>query len=529
MAYHTMLFLFFFLPCVLLFYQLMPQKCRPFVLLAAGYAFFFSFSRMLFIYLFAATGVIYLAGRGIARVQVEYLSRKKGMERSAAAEWKKKCIRRKRIVLVMGILFLVGTLFSVKYYNFFAQNLNACFLMLSIPLLLEQKTILQPIGISFYTLQAIGYMIDVYEGKIAAEKKFSRLALFMAFFPQIMEGPISRYDQTADKLYQGNKLETENLMRGIYRILWGLFKKMLIADRLSVMVNAVYADYTVYGGVVSACAAAAYTVQLYMEFSGCMDIVIGVGEMFGVELPENFRQPFFAKSAAEFWRRWHITLGAWLKDYIFYPVSLSGKVKKLNGTIRQRFGKHAAKVFVSAAALFPVWLGNGLWHGPRWNYIFYGLYYFSLILLGIIMEPVFVKINRGLHIQPESKVFGAVRIFRTMIIVVIGEMFFRAPDLSAGIGMFRYVFADFAPERLIDGTLLALGLDQKDFLLIGMAMIVVFIVDLLHEKGISIRKRVMEAPLPLRWSAYYVLMLSILIFGAYGDGYTTVDLIYAGF
>lgn len=528
MAYHTPLFLGIFLPVLLLIYQIAGKKYRSMVLIAAGYLFFYTFSKMLLLYLLGATILIYFVGIRIEAVQEEFQSKKRGMERDAAASYKKCCIKRKRRILLFGILLLLAVLLGVKYYNFFAQNLNSFLNLFSIPLLLEQKSILQPIGISFYTLMAIGYLVDIYEGKIGAERNFAKIALFMAFFPQIMEGPISRYDQTADQLYEGRALKAEQISMGAQRILWGLLKKMLVADRLNVMVNTVYANYQVYGGTVVALTAVAYTTQLYMEFSGVMDIVIGIAEMFGVKLPENFRQPFFSKNVSEFWRRWHITLGAWLKDYIFYPVSLSGKVKKMNNAVRHK-SKYAARILVSAAALFPVWLCNGLWHGPRWSYVFYGMYYFTLILFGMMLEPAFTKARELLHIREENKLFIGFQVLRTLVLVVIGELFFRAEGLSNGIGMFLCIFRDFRAETLWDGTLLALGLDSKDLFLIVVTVIVVFVVSCLHEKGIHIRAQVMSFPLPLRWSAYYALMLTILIFGAYGDGYTPVDLIYAGF
>ena len=231
------------------------------------------------------------------------------------------------------------------------------------------EKLLMPIGISFYTLQAIGYMTDVYWGTIQAETEIWRTALFLGFFPQIMEGPIARYSDVADTLYTGKPLEYRNVVDGYVRIFWGLFKKMVIADRMALMVNQVFDHYADYHGAVILAAAIGYVIQLYMEFSGCMDIIIGSGKLFGICLPENFRQPFCAKNPSEFWRRWHITLGAWFKAYIFYPVSVSGLVKKWNQYGRKHCGKHITRLVTSAIALFPVWVANGVWHGAQWNYI----------------------------------------------------------------------------------------------------------------------------------------------------------------
>ena len=243
---------------------------------------------------------------------------------------------------------LLGVLGYLKYAPFLVRNLN--FLaekMLGGELFTVQKLLL-PVGISFYTLQAVGYLADVYWGKIKAETHPGKLALFLGFFPQIMEGPISMYSQTADQLWEGKALSSADLWNGGARILWGLFKKLVIADRLYIPVRQIFGHYQDYGGLITAAGAVAYTIQLYMEFSGCMDIVIGSGRMFGIRLPENFRQPFASADAAEFWRRWHITLGTWLKTYVFYPVSMSGPVKRWNQFGRTHCGKYITKLGVSA-------------------------------------------------------------------------------------------------------------------------------------------------------------------------------------
>lgn len=529
MAYHTLLFLIVFLPAVVILYQLAGKKFRPMVLLAAGYVFFFSFSRWLFVYLIGATVVMYFAGIGMEKYRLMFKEQKKGLDRTATKELKKAITAKKRRILFVGILFLAGTLLTVKYYNFFAENVTKIAAALSVPAGLPQLDILQPIGISFYTLQGIGYLVDVYEGKIKAERNFGKLALFMAFFPQIMEGPISRYDQTADQLYAGSRISVQNLAMGGQRIFWGLLKKIVVADRLNTMVGNIFSGYQYCDGAVIFVGAAAYTLQLYMEFSGCMDMVIGTAEIFGVTLPENFRQPFFSRNVSEFWRRWHITLGAWLKDYIFYPVSLTEGVKKAGSHAKSRFGKHGGKVVVSLAALFPVWLCNGIWHGARWSYIFFGMYYFVLILAGVIFEPLFLKFSERFPKLVKHPLYIAFQIGRTGVLVVIGELFFRAEGLKHGLLMFSHMIKNFHPSAVVTGNLLGLGLDVKDYLIILLVVAAVFVVDCLHERGVGVREKLAGMPALARWCAYYVLMLSVIIFGAYGDGYLAVELIYAEF
>ena len=529
MAYHTIVYLFLFLPAVLLAYQAVPRKRRWVVLLAAGYIFFWSFSKKLVLFLMGTTLLVHYGG-----IWMEYLKFQCQREIQKIPKENRKAVKDKyrqkeRGVLLGAVLVLLAVLGYLKYYNFFAQNVNWLAGYLGKEPILGMKTLILPIGISFYTLQAIGYLADVYWEKIPAEKHLGKLGLFLAFFPQIMEGPISMYGQTADALWEGKPLRGENLSAGCVRILWGLFKKMAVADRLNVLVQAVFAHYEGYSGVVTAAAAVAYTIQLYMEFSGCMDIVIGSGRLFGVNLPENFCQPFAAKNASEFWRRWHITLGVWLKTYVFYPVSVSRPVKKWNKFAKKHLGKYAAKMGVTILALFPVWLCNGLWHGPKWNYIFYGMYYFVILVLEAAAEPLRDKVIQILHIREEALWWKIPRILKTWVIIFVGELFFRAEGLRGGVKMFFSIFRDFHLERLWDGTFLNFGLDRGDYAVVAAGCLAAAVVGMCRERKLLNEGMFKQLWTPVRWAVYYVLIFAVVIFGAYGIGYQQVDLIYAGF
>lgn len=372
-------------------------------------------------------------------------------------------------------------------------------------------------------------MADVYWGRIKAEHNFGKVALFLGFFPQIMEGPISSWNDTADALWECRPVRSENLTKGIIRIAWGLFKKIVVADRLSVLVAAIYDDYTSYHGVMIVVVAIAYTLQLYMEFSGCMDIVIGSGNLFGVDLPENFRQPFFAGNASEFWRRWHITLGAWLKAYVFYPVSVSGLVKKWNHFARKHVGKYLTKMGIFAMTLFPVWMCNGLWHGAQWNYILYGMYYFVILLAGEAVAPVREMVLERFHLDCHALYWRVPQILKTWMIIFTGEMFFRAEGAAAGFHMFRSIFQGFELQKLWDGTLLGMGLNAADFAAVGFGILIVAVADILKERKLLNWDKLQEMKLPVRWILYYGLIFVVLLLGAYGTGYQQVDLIYAGF
>jgi D-alanyl-lipoteichoic acid acyltransferase DltB (MBOAT superfamily) len=330
-------------------------------------------------------------------------------------------------------------------------------------------------------------------------------------------------------LYQGNSLDYKNITFGMQRILWGLFKKLIVADRLNMLVETVFNKPDHYSGITIIVAAVLYTFQLYTDFSGCIDITIGTGQIFGVVIPENFRQPFFSKTASEFWRRWHITLGAWLKDYIFYPISLTKFVKNLGKSARAKYGKHMGQIIPSSIALFFVWFCNGLWHGTGWNYLFFGMYYFTLILLGNIFEPWLQKITEFLKINRTSILYRIFQTIKMLLIIFTGELFFRADTLKSGMLMFQSIFTGFSWSVLTDGSLLKLGLSLKDFGAVLFGLITVLVVGILHERGISVRERIAGWNIILRWSLLYSAILLVIILGAYGDGYIPAKLIYAGF
>lgn len=534
MAYHNSVYLFFFLPVVLVCYQLMPRRKRWLVLLLFSYAFFFLISKWLIGYLLGASLVTWGFGLLIGQKKRQGKEAASGMERAEAKTVKQQYRKKEKRILVFGILLLLSVLLYLKYYNFFAKNINLLLVKGGSSRTLPAKKLLLPIGISFYTLQAIGYLADVYWGKLEAQRHFGKVALFLSFFPQVMEGPISLYSQTAEALYEGAPLTLENLSRGCIRIAWGLFKKLIIADRLYVAVEVLFGEYQNYHGAMIVFAAVAYTVQLYMEFSGCIDIIIGSGRLFGVTVPENFRQPFFSKSAAEFWRRWHITLGIWFKTYIFYPISVSSLVRNWNRFGKERLNKYLTKLGVTVIALFPVWLCNGLWHGARWSYLFYGMYYFVILVAEVAVEPVRERILSVCRIREEAGWFCALRVLKTWVIIFAGELFFRAESLSDGFRMFGRIFSHgtqqgFGLSALWDGTLLSLGLDRADYLVVAGGCVIVAVAEGIKEKDLLGEAGIFGLRLPIRWAVILALILSVWVFGAYGIGYQQVDMIYAGF
>ncbi len=522
MSYNSSFFLFLFLPAVLICYQLAPKRYRGVVLIFFSYLFFWSFSNMMLVYLIGTTFLVHHITLWLNALRLEESQAEDKVQ-------KKKCKRDQKRVLVVGIGILLGILGILKYHNFFMKNISLLAAAFSLQMDYHMVKWMLPIGISFYTLEAVGYMADAYWGRIPQGRSFQKTALFLSFFPTIMEGPICRYKDVEATMFSYENLDWDNLTSGALRILWGLFKKMVIADRLAIAVATVFDFYFNYSGFIVLFGAVCYTMQLYMEFSGVMDIVIGCGRMFGIGLPENFRQPFFARTVTDFWRRWHITLGVWFKEYIFFPVSLSHVVKKWNKYGKKHFGKFITGLVTSGMALFPVWLSNGIWHGAKWSYIFYGMYYFTLIILGLLVEPLRDKLVTTLHLNVNAWYYRIPQTLKMLVIIFTGELFFRSNGLRTGIYMFLSIFRDFHISTLWDGTLLTLGIDAMDYLAAVVGLVIVFIVGVLREKQVDIIGNMMKLRLPVRWAIYYAMIFAVLIFGAYGDGYQPIDLIYAGF
>ena len=558
MLYYKLIFGMIFLPLAIIGYQIFPKRFRWVLLLLASIGFYFTFSYKLFVFLIFSTAVTYAIGLILEKMNLNKKDALKRLKVSKNSESKKsetkdkeneiqnskdnklsdkemkaaikaKYQRRTRLILALGIIISLSSLLYLKYYNFFAENINIlCKASAEAPVL-PIKEIALPLGISFYTMQAISYMADVYWGKFEAQKNPFKLLLFLSFFPTIVEGPIALYADMKDRLYVGNPIDPDNIIRGYIRFFWGIMKKIVIADRLSPAVILLFDPAHETKGFEVAVAAVLFTVMEYMDFSGCMDMVIGISTVFGITLPENFRQPFFARNASEFWRRWHISLGVWFKTYIFYPVSMSKLAKNWGKFARGKVNKHMTMVVASAMALLPVWLCNGLWHGPKWTYIFYGVFYFVVILLELILEPVGDGILKLLHTSKENKIVNVIRILKTWIIIFTGELFFQADSLREGFRMLGDIGDGFKISTLWNGDALSWGLDKYDWLVVLVMLIAVIIVNVIREKGIDITAALINKPLVLRWGLTLALLLVITIFGCYGPGFEEVDLIYAGF
>ncbi len=529
MSYTSYMYLLVFLGSVFVLYTAFPLKYKWTVLLAASYVFYFINSGSLAIFLFITTAAVYISGIALNKISDGFDLVKKSLDKEQKKAYKKIILWQKRLTVTVTLAVIFGLLLFLKYFNFLGETVNSVLHIFGAESAVPKLKLILPLGISYYTLQAASYIIDVYRGKYKASNNFGKVALFLSFFPQIVEGPIGRFDLLAEPLYEGHKFNYDNFTQGLQLIVWGLFKKLVIADRANIFVCSAFENYKSNSGAVMLFAGVLYTVQIYAEFSGCMDIVTGSAQLFSVPLSENFNRPFFSKSVNEFWRRWHITLGAWLRDYIFYSVSLSKPFMRLSRFTKKHLNEFFGSLVPSAFALLFVWLANGFWHGSGWKYITYGMYYYVIMLLGMIFEPMFVRMFKSVHIERNSAVLNVLRIVRTCFIVVVGMILFRSESVGAWVSVLKSAVLNFAPKTLTDGTLLTMGIDVYDFAVIAAATAVLFIISVLQECGVKVRKSIANRNIALRWGMYFALLFAVIIFGAYGPGYDAVDFIYGQF
>jgi len=387
-----------------------------------------------------------------------------------------------------------------------------------------------PLGISFYTFQSMGYLIDVYNGKYAPERNLFKFALFVSFFPQLIQGPIARYDQLAPQLTAGHKLKIDNLGRGFALILWGLFKKLVIADRAFALVETVFsAQAGEYGGAVAIVGVLFYSLQQYCDFSGGIDLVTGIALQLGIELAPNFKRPYFAVSLGDFWRRWHISLGAWMRDYVFYPFALTRPVSRLSKWAKPRLGAEAARALPAALGNILVFLLVGVWHGATSNYVLWGLYNGLILAFSAMMEPAYKRFGARHEALAASKGFHVWRVLRTFLIVNIGWFFDRCARGADAFRMIASTVTDVRLSQLYGDVLLNLGVSSADFGVLAVSTALLFAVSVAQERGACVSRWVMERKLPLRWLILLGGVLCVLVFGVYGSGFDEASFIYYQF
>lgn len=433
-------------------------------------------------------------------------------------------------ILLLTVLVNIGILVVLKYVNFGIYTIDGIAnLFGSSKTLIRSVDFLVPLGVSFYTFSLLGYVIDVYYGIAAPQKNYLKLMLYGMYFPVVLSGPILKYREHGEQFFTPHRFDYRQVARGLQRMLWGFFKKLVIAERLGTLVDTVYGGYETYPGAYIWFATVCYAFQLYTDFSGCMDIVLGMSESLGILLPENFQTPFFSRSVAEYWRRWHITLGVWMKEYVFYPLLRTSFFTDLNKRWRGKFGKKKGKQYATFAAMFLLWLTVGIWHGGDWKFVIgSGLLHWFYIVTEEILAPVCGRLMDKCGINADGRGVNLLRVLRTFFLVCIGDLFFRAASVGDAFAMLGKAVSVWNPSVFWNGALFELGLDRIEMLIALLALLLLYAVSRLQQKG-SVRDRIGGRALVVRWIIWYALLFGVILLGCYGPGYSAGEFIYQGF
>lgn len=533
MSYTSFSFLLFLAGSIFLYF-VFPKKYRWTVLLCASVFFYLRATVKGFLYVLVTLLSTYGFGIWLTDFNKNMKQELKQIsDRSEKKKRKEVLQKKKRRILLAYLLLNFGILAFLKYTNFFLDTINSLAGHEAVPLL----DLLIPLGISFYTFQATGYVIDIYNGQLEAERNLAKLGLFVTFFPQIIQGPISFYDQLAHQLYEPHDYDFVRLKKGAELMLWGYFKKLVIADRIVGLLNVILEKSAEYNGTIILTALLVYTVQLYADFSAGIDISRGICEIIGIDMAENFRRPYFATTINDFWRRWHITLGAWMKKYIFYPFAVTKPVMNIGKKIKNSrfgqtdYGKHVAKVFPVSLSSLVVFMVVGIWHGANWKYVGFGLWNGLIIMFSELLKPLFEKMTAALHIRTESAGFRLFQIIRTMFIVIIGYVFDIAFGMHSALDMIRKVFFEQSFSAETWSTLAAISpIDRWDVLLACAGILIMFIVSLIQERtGKRVRDLIDDKHWTLEWAVTFAAVILIICFGCYGPGFDASAFVYMQF
>ena len=470
--------------------------------LIASLVYYGSAMKLLSAYLLASVIISWIYGITVRQVNKKQEVSILALPKSGNVKEEKKSIRKKseqikKVFLFCSLILLLGTLIVLK----------CCSGMLSVP---EGRInwLIMPLGISFFTFLCVGYCIDIFRGTITAETNFFKYALYVSYFPHIGQGPIDRYGDLATQFVEIHHFDRTEFIMGIERILIGYFKKLVIANHLSLFIDPVFTDPGTHSGFVLAFAAFMYAFQLYADFSGYMDIACGVSQCLRIRVSENFHTPYFSRSIAEYWRNWHITLGAWFRDYLYYPILRSGLISGLSKKLRSAGCKKMAQILSTTIGLLITWLLIGFWHGTSLNYIIYGLYHGSFIILSTVFSEVYSKFRVKLNISEYSISWRTFQIIRTFTIICISYILFRANSLDSSLAIFRRIVTAF----YYDGWTLGLINEKLDLLYwscMALGIFIIIVIDLIERKE-SFICWLNRQKLPVRWGVLYLFMLCVL-------------------
>ena len=510
MSIVSVAFAIFLLVSLFAFY-LAPKRFQWLVILASNVFFYFACGAASFVFILFSSLVTYFCSIVAAKYNGIVKEEKNRLDKEKFKLAKKSWQNKKRIVLVFMLAANIGILFYLKYWN----------------VIVNSKTIFLPLGISYYTLQMIGYFMDVYNSKIEAERNYLKLFLFISFFPQLIMGPINRFSTVGKQLLEEKEFDFENIKHGVILFLYGAMKKYIIADMLFKPIsNILDPNYENLPGGIILFGVLMYAIYQYADFSGGIDMVLGIAELFGIKMAQNFKQPYFSSSLSNFWQRWHISLGAWMRDYVFYPFAFIKPMQNLSKLCSSNLGRHLGRVLPACVANILVFILVGAWHGPELHFLIWGLYNGVVIALSDICSPLFAAVNKALKINDKSKAFHVFRVIRTFIIVNIGWYFDRIVSVKKAFEYLGRTFIKFGNVSTIfskvymKSVIGSVNEWQSCISLVLIGSLIVFVVSLLKENKVDVYSEIQKKNIVFRFMAYYIPLILIVVSLSFSAGDT---------
>lgn len=533
MTFLSPAFLAFLAAGIILFF-ICPVKYRWTVLLAVSVAFYTISGVEYLPFILVSTLSIYFTAVKMGKnweLQDEELKNPK-LGREDKKEIRNTYKRKNKKILMLALLFNIGLLCCVKLGRYFISPLNAFAELLGSEAEITAKMLIVPLGISYYTFSVVGYLLDVYWKRYKYEKNYFRVLLFAIYFPHILQGPIARYNKLGQEFKKELRFDWDNIIFGVQLMLWGYFKKLVIADRLNIFLDEAFGSLENYGWF--------YIVTLifdvfyiYADFSGCVDIARGVSKIFGIELELNFSRPFLSKDISEFWRRWHMSLNGWFKDYVFYPISASSPIKALNKFLKRiNAPKELSRIIIAVIPVIVIWVLTGLWHGTAKTYLAWGMYYAIIMSFSTAFSPAFQNMLKKFKIKTDTATWSFIRMAKVFTMFMGGRLLVSAGGLRNSLYILKSILLTPNPWIFVNGSFWKLSaLDTKNMLVAILAIILLIAVDIIQEKleGKSLRERISEENMFTGIILTAALTVAILIFGIYGAEYDSAAFVYMAY
>ena len=497
MLFNSYQFMIFF-PIVIAIYFIIPRRFRYIWLLISSYYFYMSWNPKYAILIAISTVITYASGILIGSC---------GDSSNQA---------RKKAIVAVSFVSNLSILVFFKYFDFLLENINSVLGVIGVSAIDKPFDIILPVGISFYTFQALSYTMDVYRGTVKAERNLLKYALFVSFFPQLVAGPIERSGNLLGQVLNMDRFKLWNydrIMSGFMLMLWGLFQKMVIADRAAIFVDTVYDSYWMYGGVELVLATILFAVQIYCDFASYSTIAVGAARVMGFELMENFNTPYFAVSVKDFWRRWHISLSTWFKDYLYIPL-----------------GGNRCSTIKKYRNIFITFLVSGIWHGASWSFVAWGCLHGIYQIIGDIVRPVKERVTERFHVKTETFSWRLGQILVTFAFVDFAWIFFRTNSLRNSLEIISQIFRDWNPWVLFDKSIFTNIMSQDEIEILVISIVILLLADLIryfYKKTVA--DFLSEQCLWFRWLVLFGMIMSIIIFGIYGPAFDAKQFIYFQF